>query len=179
MPVLRAGSIVMIGVVTLTASVAGLATPERNSQAPQGAGVAPQPPAAQAGGGRQGGGPPTRDPLTPGYVKATEVPDGQVPPVNANGNFIIGPTHPPSPDMEEKAGLAKGTIHTFTMESADSKIYPGIVRQPGGAPGGSSESCQAECAEWTRAVHTPCGGLHPSRPHDRQPDPAHRRRRRP
>jgi enterochelin esterase-like enzyme len=33
--------------------------------------------------------------------------------------------------MEEKAGLAKGTIHTFTMESADSKIYPGIVRQPG------------------------------------------------
>ena len=132
MPVLRAGSIVMIGVVTLTASVAGLATPERNSQAPQGAGVAPQPPAAQAGGGRQGGGPPTRDPLTPGYVKATELPDGQVPPVNANGNFIIGPTHPPSPDMEEKAGLAKGTIHTFTMESADSKIYPGIVRQPGG-----------------------------------------------
>ena len=130
MPVSRTHSIVMIGVVTLTASVAGWATPQRDSPA-QGATAAPQAPAAPAAGGRQGGGPPTRDPLTPGYVKATELPDGQVPPVNANGNFIIGPTHPASPDSVEKEGVAKGTIHTFTMESADSKIYPGIVRQPG------------------------------------------------
>jgi enterochelin esterase-like enzyme len=59
-------------------------------------------------------------------VKATELPDGQVPPVNVNGNFIIGPTHPASPNA------TRGTIHTFTMSSADSKIYPGIARQPGG-----------------------------------------------
>jgi enterochelin esterase-like enzyme len=59
-------------------------------------------------------------------VKATELPDGQVPPVNVNGNFILGPTHPASPNA------TRGTIHTFTMSSADSKIYPGIARQPGG-----------------------------------------------
>src|SRR5262245_12291982 len=60
-------------------------------------------------------GPPVRDPLAPGFVKATELPDGAVAPVGANGNFIIGATHPPSPDMTTKDGVPKGTIHTFTM----------------------------------------------------------------
>jgi len=36
--------------------------------------------------------PPTRDPHTPGYVTAKELPDGLVPPANVDGNFIIGPT---------------------------------------------------------------------------------------
>ncbi len=39
--------------------------------------------------------PPTRDPHTPGYVEAKELPDGAVPPADADGNFIIGPTHNP------------------------------------------------------------------------------------
>ena len=37
--------------------------------------------------------PPVRDPHTPGYVQATELPDGAVPSADADGNFIIGPTH--------------------------------------------------------------------------------------
>ena len=37
--------------------------------------------------------PPTRDPHTPGYVAAKELPDGAVPPADVDGNFIIGPTH--------------------------------------------------------------------------------------
>src|ERR1017187_3151951 len=43
--------------------------------------------------------PPTRDPNTPGYVTAKELPDGSIPPANADGNFILGPTHeiPPHP----------------------------------------------------------------------------------
>src|ERR1700690_1641316 len=36
--------------------------------------------------------PPARDPNTPGYVAAKELPDGAVPPVDADGNFILGPT---------------------------------------------------------------------------------------
>ena len=76
-------------------------------------------------------GPPTRDPLSPGYVKATELPDGAVPPVNANGNFIISAAHPPSPDVAARDGVPKGTIHTFTMSSADSKLYPGVARDQG------------------------------------------------
>src|SRR5688572_25300112 len=75
--------------------------------------------------------PPTRDPHTPGYVRATELPDGAVPPIDADGNFIIGPTHPPAPEMAVRDAVPKGVVHTFTMSSADSRIYPGIAREPG------------------------------------------------
>jgi len=75
--------------------------------------------------------PPTRDPNTPGFVTARELPDGAVPPPDADGNFIIGPTHAPAPEMVEQAGVPQGTIYNFTMSSADSKIYPGIARDPG------------------------------------------------
>ncbi|NUM52780.1 MAG: esterase family protein [Candidatus Hydrogenedentes bacterium] len=72
--------------------------------------------------------PPARDPHTPGYVEATELPDGAVPPVNANGNFIIGPTHNPAPEMIVRDDVPHGTIHELVMRSTDSKIYPGIAR---------------------------------------------------
>ena len=75
--------------------------------------------------------PPTRDPATPGYVPAKELPDGTVPPPNADGNFIIGPTHTPAPEMTVQEGVPQGTIYNFTMSSADSKFYPGIARDPG------------------------------------------------
>jgi enterochelin esterase-like enzyme len=75
--------------------------------------------------------PPTRDPNTPGYVKATALPDGAVPPTDADGNFIIGPTHTPAPEMAVRPDVLQGTVHTFTMSSADSTIYPGIAREQG------------------------------------------------
>ena len=74
--------------------------------------------------------PPTRDPNTPGYVTAKELPDGTVPPPDADGNFIIGPTHNPAPEMTVQEGVPQGTIYNLTMSSADSKIYPGIAREP-------------------------------------------------
>src|SRR5437016_8118552 len=43
--------------------------------------------------------PPARDPHTPGYVAAKELPDGANAPANADGNFILGPTHGPAPEM--------------------------------------------------------------------------------
>jgi enterochelin esterase-like enzyme len=80
--------------------------------------------------------PPTRDPHTPGYVTAKELPDGTLPPANADGNFIIGPTHTPAPGMSSPDTTPNGTVVEFTMDSADSKYYPGIKRDPGtfGAP---------------------------------------------
>ncbi len=74
---------------------------------------------------------PTRDPHTPGYVTAKELPDGDNAPAKADGNFILGPTHNPAPEMTVKEGVPQGAVYTFTMESADSKIYPGIAREPG------------------------------------------------
>ena len=74
--------------------------------------------------------PPTRDPHTPGYVTAKELPDGSNAPVNADGNFIIGPTHNPAPEMSVNEDVPQGSVFEFTMNSADSKIYPGIAREP-------------------------------------------------
>lgn len=74
--------------------------------------------------------PPTRDPNTPGYVTAKELPDGANAPANEDGNFILGPTHNPAPEMTVRDGVPYGTVYNFTMESADSKIYPGIAREP-------------------------------------------------
>src|SRR5437868_7039973 len=48
---------------------------------------------------------PTRDPNTPGYVKAKELPDGAIPSPKENGNFILGPTHSPAPEMSVKEGV--------------------------------------------------------------------------
>jgi enterochelin esterase-like enzyme len=79
---------------------------------------------------------PTRDPSTPGYVTAKELPDGAIPPANADGNFVLGPTHNPAPEMTAQEGVPQGTVFNFTMESADSKFYPGIAR--GAAPGGNA-----------------------------------------
>src|ERR1700693_5863758 len=73
--------------------------------------------------------PPTRDPNTPGYVTAKELPDGDNAPVKADGNFILGPTHNAAPEMTAQEGVPQGTASTFTMESTDSKIYPGIARE--------------------------------------------------
>jgi len=75
--------------------------------------------------------PPTRDPNTPGYVTARELPDGAVPPADTDGNFVIGPTHSPAPEMVAQEGVPQGTLYHFTMSSADSRIYPGIARDPG------------------------------------------------
>ena len=74
---------------------------------------------------------PTRDPHTPGYVTAKELPDGANAPVNADGDFILGPTHNPAPEMTAQEGVPQGTVFEFTMESTDSKIYPGIAREAG------------------------------------------------
>ena len=73
-------------------------------------------------------GPPTRDPNMPGYVKATELPDGTVPAADAEGNFIIGPTHDRAPEMTVNTNLPQGTVYDFTLSSTNSKFYPGIAK---------------------------------------------------
>jgi iron(III)-enterobactin esterase len=75
--------------------------------------------------------PPTRDPNAPGYVAAKELPDGTVPAADADGNFIIGPTHNAAPEMTAHDGVPQGTVYEFTISSSESKIYPGIARDTG------------------------------------------------
>ena len=72
--------------------------------------------------------PPIRDPHTAGYVTAKELPDRVLPRPNADGNYILGPTHTPSPDINSDDATPNGTVVEFTMNSTESKIYPGIAR---------------------------------------------------
>jgi iron(III)-enterobactin esterase len=72
--------------------------------------------------------PPARDPKTPGFVTAQELPDGTIPRPDVDGNFVIGPTHNRAAEMTAHE-VPQGTVHHLTMNSADSKIYPGIARQ--------------------------------------------------
>jgi enterochelin esterase family protein len=88
--------------------------------------MAPAPPAAARPARPT---PPTRDPHTSGYVTAKELPDAIVAPKDADGNFILGPTHNLAPEMTPQEGVPQGTVSTFTMQSSDSKIYPGIARE--------------------------------------------------
>src|SRR5690606_28630243 len=54
---------------------------------------------------------------------------------DVNGDFVIGPPYEPAPELEVRDDVPQGTVHEFTMESTDSKIYPGIARnQPGVVP---------------------------------------------
>jgi len=109
----------------IVAAVLGLLSPAAPAADP-----APAKPPTVAAPARRPA-PPTRDPNTPGYVKATELPDGAVPPADADGNFVVGPTRKKAPEMTADPSVPKGTVVEFVMKSADSKIYPGIMREPG------------------------------------------------
>jgi enterochelin esterase-like enzyme len=109
--------------------------------------------------------PPTRDPHTPGYVKAVELPDGTLPRPDANGNFIVGPTHPPAPETLPQPGVPAGRVCELTMSSAESTIYPGIARDAGtfGTPDPADPAkllvTTSRPAPWTRkvSVYVPAG----------------------
>jgi len=103
--------------------------------------------------------PPTRDPHSPGYVEAIELPDGAVPPPDRDGNFILGPTHAPALETRPGDDGPKGTVHEFVLTSADSRVYPGgIARDPGtfGVPDPADPAklvvSTSRPAPWTRTV---------------------------
>lgn len=109
--------------------------------------------------------PPTRDPRSPNYPAAIELPDGQVPPISGNGNYIIGPSHPAAPETIARPAVPKGRIVSFTMASTESGIYrPGLVRIEATFDGGiySAPSAEGDPSHliittsvpgtWTRAV---------------------------
>jgi enterochelin esterase family protein len=108
----------LVSTVLLIGAATAMAQPPATAQPPAAAARPPRPT------------PPPRDPNTPGYVTAKDLPDGANVPADADGNFILGPTHNPAPEMTVQEGVPQGTVYDFTMESADSKIYPGIAREP-------------------------------------------------
>jgi Enterochelin esterase and related enzymes len=76
--------------------------------------------------------PPTRSPDASGAPKFIRL-DGQPgvnPPVDAVGNFVIGPHYIRPPEFDVVEGVPQGKVTQFTMSSKDSRYYnPGIARK--------------------------------------------------
>jgi len=71
--------------------------------------------------------PPTRPIDGPGAPKFTRIASGNAP-VDADGDFVIGPQYAPAPELTVVEGVPVGKVTQFTMDSKDSKFYPGIAR---------------------------------------------------
>jgi enterochelin esterase-like enzyme len=53
----------------------------------------------------------------------------------ADGDYFVGPDYANAPELTARDGVPKGAVKTFTMESTDSKMYPGISKtKPGVVP---------------------------------------------
>ncbi len=95
-----------------------LASASPPSSTPPAAGARPPPP-------------PTRSPDAPGAPKFIRL-DGQPgvnPPIDAVGNFVIGPDYLRPREFEVIEGVPQGKVTQFTMSSKDSRYYnPGIAR---------------------------------------------------
>lgn len=53
----------------------------------------------------------------------------------ADGEFTNGPDYTDAPGTIVRSEVPHGTLHRFTMDSRDSRIYPGIAKhQPGVVP---------------------------------------------
>jgi enterochelin esterase-like enzyme len=58
-----------------------------------------------------------------------EATPGANPPLNAEGNFLVGPTYVDAPELKVVPGVPEGRVQQFTMDSTNSKFYPGIARK--------------------------------------------------
>jgi iron(III)-enterobactin esterase len=79
----------------------------------------------------------------------------------ADGDHVIGPDYTPAAETALQPGVPAGAIHAFTMQSTDSRIYPGIRRLENdvtkrrdafGNRIAAAEREQSEPAPYTRTV---------------------------
>ena len=76
--------------------------------------------------------PPTRPFDAPGAPKFTRL-DGKPgvnPPVDVEGDFVIGPDYVAAPETKVVQGVPQGKVQQFQMDSKDCKLFnPGIARE--------------------------------------------------
>jgi enterochelin esterase family protein len=59
----------------------------------------------------------------------TNAAPGANPPISVEGNFLIGPTYVDAPELKVVEGVPQGKVLQFSMESTNSRFYPGIARK--------------------------------------------------
>jgi iron(III)-enterobactin esterase len=99
--------------------------------------------------------PPTRSPDGPGAPHWTVIGAAMNPPADRNGDFEIGPDYRPPPEASAIAGRPQGTVQQFTMDSKDSRLYPGIARDAFGVVDPSNPRTfivKIHAEPWQRAI---------------------------
>jgi iron(III)-enterobactin esterase len=55
---------------------------------------------------------------------------GENPPLDGDGNFVIGPEYTPAPERKAVEGVPRGKVKQFTIDSKETKLFnPGIARK--------------------------------------------------
>ena len=73
--------------------------------------------------------PPVRTFDAPGSPAFKRLKPGENPPVDVDGNFVIGPEYSAAPERKTVQGVPRGKVRQFTMDSRDGKLLsPGIAR---------------------------------------------------
>ncbi|MBC8024975.1 MAG: esterase family protein [Steroidobacteraceae bacterium] len=99
---------------------------------------------------------PTRPADAPGAPKWTVVSGpGANAPINAEGEFLIGPDYLPAKELEPADGVPRGSIVQFAIESKNSKFYPGIAREVFGTVDPNNPKTlivETHAKPWSRAI---------------------------
>src|ERR1700690_4636310 len=55
---------------------------------------------------------------------------GENPPLDVDGNFVIGPEYKPAPERKAVEGVPQGKVKQFAIDSKETKLFnPGIARK--------------------------------------------------
>jgi enterochelin esterase-like enzyme len=73
--------------------------------------------------------PPVREFDAPGSPPFKVLKTGENPPLNADGNFVIGPKYVATPERNTVKGVPQGNVQQFVIDSRETKLLnPGIAR---------------------------------------------------
>ncbi len=74
--------------------------------------------------------PPVRKFDAPGSPPFTVLKTGENPPLDVDGNFVIGPEYVPAPERKTVEGVPQGKVQQFVIDSKETKLLnPGIARK--------------------------------------------------
>jgi iron(III)-enterobactin esterase len=100
--------------------------------------------------------PPTRPADAPGAPRWTVIAgSGANAPVDAEGDFLIGPNYLPAKELDPVDGVPRGSIVQFSIESKNSRFYPGIAREVFGTVDPANPKTlivETHAKPWSRAI---------------------------
>ena len=74
--------------------------------------------------------PPVRKFDDPGSPPFKVLKTGENPPLDVDGNFVIGPEYVPAPERKAVEGVPQGKVQQFEIDSKETKLLnPGIARK--------------------------------------------------